>query len=139
MRFIALPLLFLALFALSAGSRNQLVSSDLPNIDTTRGFLEICATADKNLEGHWSQEDIYKAGLCLGWITGFTNGIHVGEDMHRVNEKNFIFCPPVGNSYAQMVHIIKKFIADHPEIEHKATGAIAGAALGQAFPCKESR
>jgi hypothetical protein len=139
MRFIALPLfLVLTLFATTAGSGSQRASSDLPDIDTSRGFLEMCTAVDKNLEGKWAQEDIYQAGYCLGWIAGLTNGIHVAEAVHRLGDKK-IFCPPAGNTYGQMIHIIKKFIADHPEKEHLPTGIIAGSALAEAFPCKENK
>jgi len=131
-------ILILALFATPVGSGSQRKSSDLPDIDTTRGFLEICAGSDKKPESDsYSQEDIFQTGYCVGWIAGLTNGIHVAEAMHRVDEKNVIFCPPVGNSYAQMIHIVKKFIADHPEKEHVSTGVIAGRALADAFPCND--
>jgi hypothetical protein len=38
-----------------------------------------------------------------------------------------------------MIHVIKKFIAGHPELEHLRTEGIASAALAEAFPCKESK
>ena len=56
-----------------------------------------------------------------------------------MSEKDVIFCSPSGNSYGQMIHITKKFIADHPEMEHLSTGVIGGAALAEAFPCRESK
>lgn len=140
MRFAALPLfLTLVLFTAPAGSGSkQAVSSNLPDIDTSRGFLEMCAAVDKKLDTY-SQEDIFHRGYCSGWMAGLTNGIHVAEAMHRVSEKNLIFCPPTGNSYGQMIHIIKKFIVDHPDQEHLPMGIIAGAALAEAFPCKENK
>lgn len=139
MRLAALPLiLILALFATPAGSGSKPVSSDLPDIDTTSGFLEMCAAVDKKATDQ-SQVELFHSGYCLGWIAGLTNGIHLAEATHRMTEPNVIFCPPTGNSYGQMIHIIKKFIAAHPEMEHQSTGTLAGAALAEAFPCKASK
>jgi Ssp1 endopeptidase immunity protein Rap1a len=139
MRLAALPLiLILALFVTPAGNGSKPVSSDLPDIDTTRGFLEMCAAVDKNPTDQ-SQVELFRSSYCLGWMAGLSNGIHVAEAMHRMTEPNVIFCPPTGNSYGQMVHIVKKFIAVHPEMEHLSTGTIAGTALAEAFPCKASK
>jgi hypothetical protein len=135
---IVLPLLVLMLFVTTTDGGNTPVSSDLPDIDTSRGFLEMCATVDKNATDQ-SQSELFRTGYCLGWIAGLTKGMHVAEAIHRVGGKNAIFCPPEGNSYAQMIQIIEKFIADHPEKEHLPKGIIASAALAEAFPCKESK
>ena len=136
MRLVSLLLiLILVLFATTAGRGSKPVSSDLPNIDTPRGFLEMCAAVDKKPPGQ-SDIELFQTGYCLGWIAGLTNGIHVAEALHRMTEPNVIFCAPEGNSYGQMIHIVKKFIPSHPEMEHLSTGTIAGAALAEAFPCK---
>ncbi len=139
MRSVALSLtLILAIFANPAGSASKAVSSDLPDIDTSRGFLEMCAAVDKK-PTEQSQSELFQSGYCIGWMVGLTRGIHVAETRHQTSEKDAIFCPPAGNSYGQMIHIARKFIADHPEKEHLATGAIVGASLAEAFPCKESK
>src|ERR1700680_1487435 len=110
MRSVTLPLfVILALFPTPADSGSKPVSSDLPDIDTSRGFLEMCAAVDKKAADQL-QSEVFQSGYCLGWIAGLTSGIHVAEGIHRVSEKSVIFCPPPGNSYGQMIHIIKKFI-----------------------------
>lgn len=134
---IVLPLLVL-MFLAPTGGGNTPVSSDLPDIDTARGFLEMCAAIDKK-PTDLSQFELFRTGYCIGWTAGLTNGMHVAEAVHRVGEKDVIFCPPEGNSYGQIIHIVKKFIADHPEKEHLTTGIIAAAALAEAFPCKDSK
>jgi hypothetical protein len=141
MRFIILPsVLILAFFTAPTYRSRQQKSSDIPDIDTTRGFSEICAAIDKKTElDTYSQEDVFNVGYCLGWMKGLTEGIKVAELKDRVDEKYRIFCPPVESSTAQNVHVVKKFIADHPEKEHVLTVVIAATALGDAFPCKESK
>jgi Rap1a immunity proteins len=139
MRSVALTLiLILAHFATPAGSGSNPVSSDLPDIDTSQGFLEMCASVDKKPTDQ-SQVELFQSGYCIGWMAGLTKGIHLAEATHQTSEKNAIFCPPLGNSYGQMIHITRKFIADHPEMEHLSMGVIASAALAEAFPCKESK
>lgn len=129
-------LLILAPLAIPASSGDQHLSSVLPDIETTRGFLEMCAAVDKKPTDQ-SHFELFQTGYCTGWVAGFTGGMQVAEANYQVGEK--IYCLPVGNSYGQMIRIIKKFIADHPEMEHLPTGSVAGAALREAFPCKESK
>jgi hypothetical protein len=139
MRSVVLTLaLILALCVNPAGSGSKPISTDLPDIDTSRGFLEMCEAVDKKPQEQ-SQVELFRSGYCIGWMAGLTKGIHVAQTIHQTTEKNAVFCPPAGNSYGQMIHIARKFIADHPEMEHLSMGVIVAAALAEAFPCKESK
>jgi hypothetical protein len=139
MRFgVLLLILILALLATPAGIDSRPVSPDVPDINTSRGFLEFCALVDKD-STHFTSAETYMTGFCLGWMAGLTSGIHVAEGVHQVSEKNVIFCAPAGISILQTIHITKKFITDHPEKEQVSTAVTASVALAEAFPCKESK
>lgn len=139
MRLVALSLIFLlALFPIPVSSSTEQDSPGWPDVATSGGFLAMCASVDKRPVDSSDVQKI-ESGYCLGWIAGLTDGIHVAEAVHRVVKPNTIFCPPVGNTYGQMIHIVKKFIADHPEKEHLPTDVVASAALADAFPCEESK
>jgi len=127
--------LFSVIFLFPADSGSGQLTSHFPDINSTKGFLEICATVDEKYASQ-SQFELLKSGYCVGWMNGITAGILGAEAAHRVSEKDYIFCLPEGNSAQQMVHITRKYIADHPEEEHLVTGVIVVAALHQAFPCR---
>ncbi|SRR6266404_1578001 len=119
----------LLLFPVAITSGQQ---DHFPDISTTAGFLEMCSTLEKQVTQQ-SEIEIMKRGYCLGWMNGLTAGIHTSEAIHH--DENEIFCSPEGNSFGQMVRVIKKYIADHPEHEHLLTELLAAKALQQAFPC----
>jgi hypothetical protein len=106
---------------------------DVPDISTISGFNELCG----NLDDPNKQQKVmfnFAAPYCIGWVNGFVHGVLIGEvfDNHPLQ-----VCLPQGNSFGQMVRVIKKFIADHPEEEHRGTEVLALWALEQAFPCKK--
>jgi hypothetical protein len=70
--------------------------------------------------------DFIEAGGCLGYI----------EALHDASTFIPGFCIPRGVVTGDLVKIILKYAADHPEMLHesKATGAIV--AIAAAFPCK---
>jgi Rap1a immunity proteins len=139
MRLASLPLILVLAFATIAGSGSkQESSSAFPDIRTSQGFLEMCAAAGKDSTAT-SEVEKFETGYCVGWVSGLVDGMLVAETAHGVEDKDTIFCLPVGNSTGQMLRIIKKFIADHPEKEHMQMRAIAFAALAVAFPCKDSK
>src|SRR5215470_13676442 len=135
MRLLVSAGLFSLIFLFPVHSRSHQLTSNFPNIESTKGFLEICATVDEK-PGSQSPFELFKSGYCVGWMDGFTTGIFGAEAAHRVSEKDAIFCLPKGNSFQQMVHITRKYIAEHPEKEHLATAAIVLAALREAYPCR---
>jgi hypothetical protein len=66
-------------------------------MDTSRGFLEMCAAVDKDPTKH-SELEHFETGYCLGWIAGFTGGVRVTEIAHGVEAKHNGFCLLVGNN-----------------------------------------
>jgi hypothetical protein len=107
-----------------------------PDMKTVSGFLEMCAAQDKSPED-WTRTEILNDGYCIGWINGFVNGVLESEAIHYVPTRLWLVCPPPGNSFGQMIHIVKKYVADHPELEHFGTETLALRALSAAFPCKK--
>jgi hypothetical protein len=139
MRLTSLPLVLVLAFATSAGSGSkQSSSSAMPDMSTSRGFLEMCAAAGQDSTAT-SDVEKFQTGYCLGWISGMVDGMLVAETADGVDRKHGIFCLPVGNTTGQMLRVIRKFIADHPEKEHLSMREIAFAALAVAFPCKDSK
>jgi hypothetical protein len=70
--------------------------------------------------------------FCLGYMEGLTHGVMAAE----IPQTSKTFClpsPEVTNQ--QLVRIVRKYIADHPEKTHEVTAILAVEALRKAFPC----
>jgi hypothetical protein len=127
--FLVLALLFISIPTMK--------SDEKPNFDisTSSGFRHICGALDKS-ESETNQAEKYGNVYCLAWIEGLFRGISVSEVMHNVLPNNRIACPPAGVDYYQIAHILRKYINDHPELEHNPTEGLAVLALQNAFQCK---
>jgi hypothetical protein len=119
--------------AMPAGSRPQEQGT---RISTVAGFLEICGAADRGSKPMTSAEK-FDAGECVGWVGGFAAGLLEAEAAYGVISKKplTIVCWPTTITNIQLVHIIKKYIADHPEQENLGTNPEAFLAIRSAFPC----
>jgi hypothetical protein len=134
MRILAAVVLTLVLAAPSQTSNLNRPDTSFPNINSVSGFMEICSSVDKP-SAEWKGTDALNFGYCMGWITGFVYGIPQAETYHKIPVESGVICFPEGINYVQMIHVVKKGIADHPEGEHLGTPAIALFALRTAFPC----
>ena len=134
MRFVlAVSLSILILFPIPVGGASQ-TTSPSPDIDTTQGFLKICSAVDKDQR---DSDEYLEIGYCVGWVAGLLDGVKVAEGAYNVVPANVLFCVPDGATTKQAVHIIRKYIADHPEDEHHSTRVIAVVAISKAFPCRQ--
>jgi hypothetical protein len=135
MRILAAVVLLLTL-AIPSETLSVKEAQHTPDVETVSGFLEICAADDKSADLTPTTDTMHR-GMCVGWIIGFVDGVLTTEAAHSIPPRAALICLPEGNSYGQMIHVIKKYIADHPELEHVGTEALALLALKTAFPCKK--
>lgn len=70
--------------------------------------------------------------LCAVWVVAFTEGFAIAQAPHPV------ICFPSGATIGQDMDIIVRYLRSHPEQRHLRAGVLAGAALGIAFPCRNS-
>ena len=70
--------------------------------------------------------------FCLGFAEGLTMGV-MATDIQRASKT---FCEPDNVTNLQVVRIITKYIADHPDKAHEPTAVLAVEALRKAFPGK---
>jgi hypothetical protein len=108
------------------------VNGDDFTIGFGNNFYDNCALAETILTGNIQREKMV-AMFCLGYAEGLTHGI-MAADLRRVSQTFCMPSPDVTNS--QVVRIIRKYIADHPEEAHEVTSVLAVEALRKAFPCK---
>jgi hypothetical protein len=83
-----------------------------------------------------TSDEKFDAGQCVGWVSGFAAGLIETEAAQGViNKKSLpIVCWPSTITNIQLIHIIKKYIVDHPEQENFGTEPIAFFAIRSAFP-----
>lgn len=75
--------------------------------------------------------NIPKGALCRGYLIGTLDSIRtLGEDVGHS-----MFCQPVEAEPEQLIAIVQKYLADHPERLHlRASGLIMNSMI-EAFPC----
>jgi hypothetical protein len=95
-------------------------------------FLEVCKYIDEEPSAHaWDDAN------CLGFISGFVQGMFATEEYHRTPNDKQIVCPPDEVTTLEYVRIVKKHIEEEPGRAHMATRYLASEALVSAFPCKK--
>lgn len=99
----------------------------------TRGsdYLQNC----KFVEDQQSQQYYTVNIACMSWTSGFHNAAFAADIYHQQTQKP-VFCSGDGATTGQVVHIILKYIKDHPELEHLSAGQLAYSAMTEAFGCK---
>jgi hypothetical protein len=118
-------------------SVSTIKGDDKPDLEisTTAGFQNICRSLDETYS-ELNQDEKYHNVFCLAWMQGLFGGINVSEVIHKIPQNDRIACLPTGVDYHQLVHIVRKYITDHPELEHNPTEGLAVLALQDAFHCR---
>ena len=138
MRLLLVPALIGIFFVCSPASTSPKSTPEQPDISRSgRDFLEVCSSIDS--EGNKDSARIQRDATCLGWVAGFADGFLVYGELLNVPRRDRIACVPRAVTALQIVHVIKKYLADNPEKAHRPTRYIASIALARAFPCKTGR
>jgi len=144
-RLLLVPAMIGVFFVCLPASTGQKTASEQPDISRSgRDFLEVCSSVDS--EGNRETQPAPNATLrawrdatCLGWVEGFADGFLVYGELLNVPRRDRMACVPHGVTTIQIVHIIKKYLADNPEKARRPTRYIASIALAGAFPCKAGK
>jgi hypothetical protein len=131
-------------FVCSHATTGQKTASEQPDISrSSRDFLEVCASVDSkggaDSEGNKDTARIQRDATCLGWVEGFADGFLVYGELLNVPRRDRMACVPRGVTALQIVHVIKKYLADNPEKARRPTRYVASIALAGAFPCKAGK
>lgn len=129
MRFVTGSLLLILFAVLTPNAQEP-----TQDFNTARGFYDKCDVVDKN-GSKLNANESFRNGFCLGFAVGFTRGFSSGEMYHSVKMSDRLYCIPEGVNNQQVLRVIRKWIADHPESTHNAPETEAAAALHNAFPC----
>lgn len=105
-------------------------------------LLADCTEVIKGAEG--ASADPYKAGLCMGFLQGFGEGVKVSALGASPNlgeyEKRRFYCMPEGVTNLQLVRVIVKALRplSAQRLQEEA-GVLVGIELRRAYPCKRRR
>ena len=143
-RLLLVPAMIGVFFVCSPASTGQKTASEQPDISRSgRDFLEVCASVDSkggvDSEGNKDTARIQRDATCLGWVEGFADGFLVYGELLSVPRKDRMACVPRGVTALQIVHVIKKYLADNPEKAHRPTRYVVSIALAGTFPCKAGK
>lgn len=78
-------------------------------------------------------QDPVEAGVCLGFIKGFTTAISVYGTLTKTQ---FYCAPDSGVTTNQIVAMVRQYLQLHPSDKDKDAGLILHSALTDNFPCK---
>jgi len=133
----SIALLGLFLVCLPA-STAQKTATEQPDISRSgRDFLEVCSSVDSG--ANQNAEIIQRNATCLGWVQGFTDGFLVHEELLSVPRRDRMACVPRGVTTVQVVHVIRKYLAENPAKARRPTRYIASIAMAGAFPCRAGK
>ena len=138
MRHILVAALLGVFFIGSPASTAQKGTTEQPDISRSgRDFLEVCSGIDS--KGSGDAAHIQNDATCLGWVQGFTDGFLVHEELLSIPRRDRIACVPSGVTTVQVVHVIRKYLANNPGKAHRPTRYVVSIALAGAFPCKAAK
>jgi hypothetical protein len=67
-----------------------------------------------------------KSFVCAGYVQGLTDALDVRGTI----------CTPAGITVGQAMDVVVNYLRAHPQYRQISASLLAGAALGEAFPCK---
>jgi Rap1a immunity proteins len=138
MRLLSVFTVLAACFVCTSGGVRSRSAAEQPDISRSgSAFLEVCSGIDS--EPNKNPARIQNDASCLGWVEGFGDGFTVHDELLGVPEKDRLLCVPRGVTTVQIIRVIKKYVADHPDKAHRATRYVASLALAGAFPCKAGK
>lgn len=98
-----------------------------------------------------------KAGICLGFVQGYTVGYDAGRrggamferfgdinyqllkdkgpEISAVSDRAAYYCVPSRVTNQQVIDVVLKYLEAHPETRHFEAGSIVASAIHEAFPC----
>jgi hypothetical protein len=82
-----------------------------------------------NVYGNSGHQNATKATHCLGFMAGFIDGATYGSSLDA--------CIPQEADLGQLVRVIVKYLANHPEDLHLSAASLIDKATLEAFPCKK--
>ena len=78
-----------------------------------------------------ADENTIGEALCYGYVLGV-------YDRHAMDMKStFTTCVPQGVTGAQIVSVVRKFMAENPQLLHQSAASVVASALSGAFPCPD--
>ena len=72
------------------------------------------------------------SGMCFGYIAGTLDSF---REINRLRLEKPWFCEPPDVTGEQIVAMVRKFLADHPEKLHLQAASLISAMMANTFPC----
>ncbi|MBZ5686683.1 MAG: hypothetical protein LAP86_16760 [Acidobacteriia bacterium] len=117
------------------------VNAQKANISTSGNrFLEICSALDKPT-AQLDEMDFLNAGICEGYMLGLDDGVGMSFAVVKNasgSMEDLGACVPPEVELRQTVHIVLKYIKEHPEQAHERTATLVVLATKSAFPCAKA-
>jgi hypothetical protein len=87
-----------------------------------------------NDKGPTDESQLMSSGYCMGYITGFMDGLRALDTVYRQPTP---YCVPASVTTGQLIKVFLKYTDDHPEKLHYDSSMLMLAAITNAFPCSK--
>ena len=128
--------LFVLLSLLAILSRAQDEKHPKDITESGKVFLEGCSSIDKP-PNQLNSYETHSNVQCLSYVDGIFETMSLIDNLHF---EPHVFCAPEQPVQRnELVQIVRKYIADHPETSNERTVILAWLAFSQAFPCDKAK
>jgi hypothetical protein len=109
-----------------------------PNDITGSGkvFLDGCSSIDKPAK-QLSSYETHSNVQCLSYVDGIFESLSLADSAH-IGPHGFC-APEQPVQRKELVQIVSKYVADHPETSNERTVILVWLAFSQAFPCNKAK
>jgi hypothetical protein len=77
-----------------------------------------------------SRREDFNDGMFYGYVAGVFDA-----DYPRAKQGELAYCAPRGVTIAQVADIVRKYLADNPQLRHHGANNLISGALNLAWPC----
>ncbi|MFG6660064.1 Rap1a/Tai family immunity protein [Sulfitobacter sp. 915] len=98
-------------------------------------------TGNVLLENCAPESSSFETGVCGGYITGVTAGMHLPPRTDRASDRRLNFptftyvCTGNGVTFGQMRDVVIKGLRENPETRNEPASVLVHRYLAEAFPC----
>ena len=96
-------------------------------VRTGNGLLDVCS----------AEKDVFKIGLCFGFLDAFTDTLGLGAGIGGSGKTGI--CWPEASTKGQTRDVVVAYLRAHPSTRHAVAVGLTYAALAEAWGCPDAR
>ena len=112
------------------------IASAIPIIFATlMPVIAVAGVSVADLRSYCTSAVEWKSTYCAGYIAGALDTYEIANRVIKVP----LFCPDHALDYPEMMAIVRKWFADHPDEANMNAGSVVLEAMSYKFPCEQKK